>query len=63
MVKTRPKPERRKRKGGRRAADQPSALFDDIETRKRLASMKTLLHQLTDVVQALTASRMLKNSS
>jgi hypothetical protein len=57
MEKTRPKPERRRRKGGRRITDQPSAMFDDIETRKQLARMKTLLHQLVDVVQTLTARR------
>jgi hypothetical protein len=57
MVKTRPKPERRKRKGGRRTTDHPSAMFDDIETRKQLARMKNLLRQLVDVVQALTARR------
>jgi hypothetical protein len=57
MERTRPKPERRRRKGGRRAADQTSAMFDDVETRKQLARLKTLLHQLVDVAQALTARR------
>ena len=57
VERTRPKPERRKRKGGRRATDQPSAMFDDVETRKHLARLRTLLHQMVDVVQALTARR------
>jgi hypothetical protein len=58
VERTRPKPERRKRKGGRRATDQPSAMmFDDVETRRHLARLRTLLHQMVDVVQALTARR------
>lgn len=58
MERTRPKPDRRKRKGGRRATDQFSRdTFDDIETRKQLARLKTLLRQVVDVVQALTAKR------
>ena len=58
MERTRPKPDRRKLKGGRRATDRfSSAMFDDIETRKQLARLKTLLHQVIDVVQALTAKR------
>src|SRR5215469_11857666 len=56
MERTRPKPDRRKRKGGRRATDQFSRdMSDDIETRKQLARLKTLLRQVGDVMQALTA--------
>jgi hypothetical protein len=57
MSWTRPKPDRRKRKSGRRATDQPSAMFDDIDTRKQLARLKILLHEIIEVVQALTAKR------
>jgi hypothetical protein len=57
VERTRPKPERRKRKAGRRATDHSSAMFDDIETRKQLARLKTLLGQVVDVVQALTVRR------
>jgi hypothetical protein len=51
-----PIPERRKLKGGRRATDRPTT-FDDLETRKQLARMMTLLHELVDVVQSITAKR------